>query len=211
MPSLDNISSELSSLSQHVAQLPKNSPFSLPQDYFDRFPTRLMETILNEGAEQDLTELSPLLKSLKHENPYTIPEDYFNNLKVEIPGKQAPVIGMKRVGSWVKYAAAACLLGIIATVFFVSKTENSNQLAILPKEAETFQQKISPDAIAMYLEEMDNLSVAETNENEQVDTASNLLVDMSRETIKEILQEIPDKDISLYMNQDGLGDVHSLN
>jgi CRISPR/Cas system CMR-associated protein Cmr5 small subunit len=211
MPSLDNISSELSSLSQHVAQLPKNSPFSLPQDYFDRFPTRLMETILNEGAEQDLTELSPLLKSLKHENPYTIPEDYFNNLKVEIPGKQAPVIGMKRVGSWVKYAAAACLLGIIATVFFVSKTENGNQLAILPKEAETFQQKISPDAIAMYLEEMDNLSVAETNENEQVDTASNLLVDMSRETIKEILQEIPDKDISLYMNQDGLGDVHSLN
>jgi len=211
MPSLDNISSELASLSQYVAQLPKSTPFSLPQDYFDRFPTRLMETILNEGAEQDLTELSPLLKSLKHENPYTIPEDYFNNLKVEIPGKQAPVIGMKRVGSWVKYAAAACLLGIIATVFFVSKTENGNQLAILPKEAETFQQKISPDAIAIYLEEMDNLSVAETNENEQVDTASNLLVDMSRETIKEILQEIPDKDISLYMNQDGLGDVHSLN
>ena len=31
------------------------------------------------------------------------------------------------------------------------------------------------------------------------------------ETIKEILQEIPDKDISLYMNQDGLGDVQSLN
>jgi hypothetical protein len=211
MPSLDNISSALASLSQDVAQLPKSTPFSLPQDYFDRFSTRLMETILNEGAEQDLTELSPLLKSLKHENPYTIPEDYFNNLKVEIPGKQAPVIGMKRVGSWVKYAAAACLLGIIATVFFVSKTENGNQLAILPKEAETFQQKISPDAIAMYLEEMDNLSVAETNENEQVDTASNLLVDMSRETIKEILQEIPDKDISLYMNQDGLGDVHSLN
>jgi hypothetical protein len=211
MPSLDNISSELASLSQHVAQLPKNSPFALPQDYFHSFPTRLMDTILNEGAEQDLTELSPLLKSLKHENPYTTPEGYFNNLKVEIPGNQAPVIGMKRVGPWVKYAAAACLLGIIATVFFVSKTENGNQLAGLPKETETFQQKISPDAIAMYLEEMDNLSVAETNENEQVDTASNLLVDMSRETIKEILQEIPDKDISYYMNQDGLGDVHSLN
>ena len=211
MPSIDNISSELASLSQDVAQLPKSIPLSLPQDYFESFPTRLMDTILNEGSEQDLTELSPLLKSLKHENPYTIPEGYFNNLKVEIPGNQAPVIGMKRVGSWVKYAAAACLLGVIATVFFVSKTDNGNQLAGLPKEAETFQQKISPDAIAMYLEEMDNLSVAETNENEQVDTASNLLVDMSRETIKEILQEIPDKDISLYMNQDGLGDVHSLN
>lgn len=211
MPSLDNISSELASLSQDVAKLPKSNPFSLPQDYFDSFSTRLMETILNEGSEQDLIELSPLLKSLKHENPYTIPEGYFNNLKVEIPRNQAPVIGMKKFGSWVRYAAAACLLGIIATVFFVSKTENGNQLAGLPKEAETFQQKISPDAIALYLEEMDNLSVVETNENEQVDTASNLLVDMSSETIKEILEEIPDKDIELYMDQDGLGDVQSLN
>ena len=211
MPSVDNISSELASLSQHVAQLPKNTPYTVPNDYFEHFPSRLMQHIVNEASDQEWIELSPLLKSLKHENPYTIPEDYFNNLKVEIPRNQAPVIGMKRVGSWVKYAAAACLLGIIATVFFVSKTEKGNQLAGLPKETETFQQKISPDAIAMYLEEMDNLSVAETNENEQVDTASNLLVDMSRETIKEILQEIPDKDISLYMNQDGLGDVHSLN
>jgi hypothetical protein len=63
----------------------------------------------------------------------------------------------------------------------------------------------------MYLEEMDDISIAETSENEQVDTSSTLLVDMNSETIKEILQEIPDKDISLYMDQDGLGDVHSLN
>lgn len=211
MPRPDNISSASASLSQVVAQLPKNNPFSLPQDYFDSFPARMMETILNEGSEQDLTELSPLLKSLKHENPYTIPEGYFNNLKVEIQMNQAPVIGMNRLGSWVKYAAAACLLGIIATVFFVSNTENRNQLASRSKEAETFQQKVSPDAIAMYLEEMDDLSVVETNENEQVDSASNLLVDMSRETIKEILEEIPDKDIELYMDQDGLADVQSLN
>jgi hypothetical protein len=37
------------------------------------------------------------------------------------------------------------------------------------------------------------------------------LVDLNSETIKEILQEIPDNDISLYMDQDGLGDVHTLN
>jgi hypothetical protein len=118
---------------------------------------------------------------------------------------------MNRFGSWGRYAAAACLLGITATVFFVSNTENEKPLAGLSKEAETFQHKFSPDAIAMYLEEMDNLFVAETNENEGVDTASNLLVDLSRETIKAILQEIPDKDISLYMDQDGLEDVHLLN
>lgn len=211
MPSIDNISSELASLSQHVAQLPKNTPFSLPQHYFDSFPTRLMEGILNEAPEQDVMELSPLLKSLQHENPYTLPEDYFNNVKVEIPRKQAPVIGMFKLSSWIKYTAAACLVGIIATVFFVSKTENGNQLASIPKEPETFQNKVSHDAIASYLEEMDNLTVSETIENEQVDAASNLLVDLNSETIKEILQEIPDKDISFYMDQDGLGDLQSLN
>ena len=58
---------------------------------------------------------------------------------------------------------------------------------------------------------MDNLSIVETNENEQFDTASTLLVNLSSETIKEILQEIPDIDISLYMDQNDLGDVLSLN
>ena len=211
MHSINNISSELTSLSQHVAQLPKNTPFSVPNDYFDSFPSRLMEGIMNKAPEQDLLELSPFLRSLKHENPYSLPDGYFNNIKVEIPNNQAQVARMPRFGSWVKYAAAACLVGIIATVFFISKTDNGNQLAGLPKEPETFENKVSPDAISLYLEEMDNMFLAETNENEQVDAASNLLVDLSTETIKEILQEIPDKDISLYMNQDGLGDVHSLN
>jgi len=211
MHSIDNISEELTSLSQHVAQLPKNTPFTVPIGYFDNFPVRLMDAIQNEASERELFELSPLLKELRHENPYTLPDGYFNHLTVEIPKHQAPVVGMYTIRSWAKYAAAACLLGIIATVFFVSKTENETSLALQSKETESLQNKVSPDAIAMYLEEMDNLSVVETTENEQVETGSNLLVDMSSETIEEILQEIPDKDISLYMDQDGLGDVHSLN
>ena len=211
MHNIDNISSELASLSQHVAQLPKNTPFSIPQDYFDSFPKHLMETILHEASDQDPIAFSPLLKSLKNENPYTIPEGYFNNLKVEIPRTPDPVIGIYTFSAWLKYAAAACIVGFIATVFFVSKTENVNQMAGMSKEQGNFQHKVSPDAIALYLEEMDNLIVAETIENEQVDAGSNLLVDLSSETIKEILQEIPDKDITLYMSQDSLGDVHSLN
>ena len=211
MHSIDNISEELTSLSQHVAQLPKNTPFTVPIGYFDNFPVRLMDAIQNEASERELFELSPLLKELRHENPYTLPDGYFNHLTVEIPKHQAPVVGMYTIRSWAKYAAAACLLGIIATVFFVSKTENETSLALQSKETESLQNKVSPDAIAMYLEEMDNLSVVETTENEQVETGSNLLVDMSSETIEEILQEIPDKDISLYMDQDGLEDVHLLN
>lgn len=210
MHRIDNISSELASISQHVAQLPKNTPFSVPKDYFDSFSTRLMEGILNDAPDQDLMELSPLLKSLKHENPYTLPAGYFNKMKVDIPRDLAPVRAIYRFG-WAKYAAAACLVGIIATVFFVSTSENGTQLAGLSKEPEILHNKVSHDAIALYLEEMDNLTVAETIENEQIDPASTLLVDLNSETIKEILQEIPDKDISLYMNQDGLGDVNSLN
>ena len=211
MPSINHIQEELTSLSQQVSQLPKSTPFALPKDYFETFPDRLMRAIHHETSGQDLIKLSPLLKSLTHENPYTIPEGYFNNLKIEVPRNQAPVRGMYSFGTLVKYAATGCLAGIIATVFFVSKKENANQWATLSKEYETFQHTVSPDAIAMYLEEMDNLSVAETSENEQIDTGSNLLVDLNRETIKEILQEIPDKDISLYMDQDDLGDVYSLN
>jgi len=211
MSSTDNISEELTSLSQHVAQLPKNTPFALPNGYFDNFPARLMDSIQHEAPKQELIEHSPLLQSLKQHNPYTIPEGYFNHFKVDIQKNQALVVRIFSLRSWAKYAAAACLLGTIATVFFVSKTENAIPLASRSKEPETFQQKVSPDAIAMYLEEMDNLSLVEPTENEQIETGSNLLVDMNSETIEEILQEIPDKDISLYMDQNGLGDVQSLN
>ena len=211
MSSTDNISEELTSLSQHVAQLPKNTPFALPNGYFDNFPARLMDSTQHEAPKQELIEHSPLLQSLKQHNPYTIPEGYFNHFKVDIQKNQALVVRMFSLRSWAKYAAAACLLGTIATVFFVSKTENAIPLASRSKEPETFQQKVSPDAIAMYLEEMDNLSLVEPTENEQIETGSNLLVDMNSETIQEILQEIPDIDISLYMDQNGLGDVQSLN
>jgi len=211
MSSTDNISEELTSLSQHVAQLPKNTPFALPNGYFDNFPARLMDSTQHEAPKQELIEHSPLLQSLKQHNPYTIPEGYFNHFKVDIQKNQALVVRMFSLRSWAKYAAAACLLGTIATVFFVSKTENAIPLASRSKEPETFQQKVSPDAIAMYLEEMDNLSLVEPTENEQIETGSNLLVDMNSETIQEILQEIPDLDISLYMDQNGLGDVQSLN
>jgi len=211
MSSTDNISEELTSLSQHVAQLPKNTPFALPNGYFDNFPARLMDSTQHEAPKQELIEHSLLLQSLKQHNPYTIPEGYFNHFKVDIQKNQALVVRMFSLRSWAKYAAAACLLGTIATVFFVSKTENAIPLASRSKEPETFQQKVSPDAIAMYLEEMDNLSLVEPTENEQIETGSNLLVDMNSETIQEILQEIPDIDISLYMDQNGLGDVQSLN
>ena len=211
MSSTDNISEELTSLSQHVAQLPKNTPFALPNGYFDNFPARLMDSTQHEAPKQELIEHSLLLQSLKQHNPYTIPEGYFNHFKVDIQKNQALVVRMFSLRSWAKYAAAACLLGTIATVFFVSKTENAIPLASRSKEPETFQQKVSPDAIAMYLEEMDNLSLVEPTENEQIETGSNLLVDMNSETIQEILQEIPDLDISLYMDQNGLGDVQSLN
>jgi len=77
MSSTDNISEELTSLSQHVAQLPKNTPFALPNGYFDNFPARLMDSTQHEAPKQELIEHSPLLQSLKQHNPYTIPEGYY--------------------------------------------------------------------------------------------------------------------------------------
>jgi len=66
MPCINNISSELESLSQHVAELPKNTPFTEPKDYFDQLPARLMEAIHNQTSEQELIELPALLKALQH-------------------------------------------------------------------------------------------------------------------------------------------------
>jgi len=207
-----SIQQELSSISQHVANLQKNTPFLIPSGYFESFHGRLMDRLLNESSHLESAEISPLLRSLKDQNPYTIPEGYFDTLKVSVPEPQAPVFAkMFTMGIFARYAAAACMVGIFAAVFFIANKKDGTPTALAQTESEIPPAMVSPDAIALYLEEMDGISFDEDADNEVFATKSNLLVDINSSIIKEILQEIPDNDISLYMDQNGFGDVHSLN
>lgn len=200
------IQKELSSISQHVANLQNNTPFIVPDGYFESFHQRITKIILNES-----TEYSPLLNSLKDQNPFSVPDGYFNNLKFELPEQEAPLLKIFNWAIFTRYAAAACLAAIIASVFYIGNFNHENQIAATPNENEAPSSPVSQAAIAIYLEEVDQFPYTEVVENEELTTNETLLVDINNAIITEILQEIPDNDISSYMDQNGFGDVHSLN
>ena len=186
------ISLEITSLSSVVAGLPKNSPFQAPDGYFTNFPDKILDQIKSQDIE--IEQLSPLLQTLKQENPFSIPPDYLTKFNVAAPQSETKVIPLFGVKQVLKYAVAAAVIGIIAT-FAALFLSNEQTDTIAKSTAET---KISTDAFAQYLSETEEL---EKNEIETpIEDMQSLLVQMDASLVSEILKEIPENEISTYID-----------
>ena len=140
----EEILNELKEISPSLAKMDRNNPFSVPEGYFSALSDRLLintkiyaeqadtsinsarvpegyfntlsSQILNKIKNQDTSvEEFPLLSSLKDKNVFSVPEGYFESLSdrvlSKIAHKPAKVISIK---SWMKYAAAAVVAGVMA-------------------------------------------------------------------------------------------------
>jgi hypothetical protein len=202
MPKSKYIQDELLDISQTVAELTDETPFSTPHpNYFEHFPKRILERI------QDLEEDPSLdfLGNLDKEMPFKVPTGYFNHFKPVIPNeniKSGKVIPFRRV---LRYAIAASLVGILTVWGFMSDNQNTtDSYSLVNMEAGI--ESISLDAYDSYLNE-DAVSGIPDLPSEESDMQSTLLVEIDKNVIEEILQEIPENDISLYLNQDGYDDT----
>lgn len=202
MPKSKYIKDELLDISQTVAELTDETPFNTPQpSYFEHFPKRILERI------QDLEEDPSLdfLGNLDKEMPFKVPTGYFNQFKPVIPNeniKSGKVIPFRRV---LRYAIAASLVGVLTVWGFMSDNKNTtDSYSLVNMEAGI--ESISLDAYDSYLNE-DAVSGIPELPSEESDMQSTLLVEINKDVIKEILQEIPENDISSYLTQDGYDDT----
>lgn len=183
---------ELTSISPFVADLPKTTPFEAPKNYFQDFSSRILEQIQLQSIEND--GLSPFMQSLKKENPFSVPADYMNQFNVDSSLKKAKIVPLFSLKAVLKYAAAASIIGIIATfaTLFFSNTDKST---IAKSNGNAL---ISTDAFALYLSEVEMI------EGEEVETvvedSQSLLVQMDAKVISELLTEIPETEISNYID-----------
>ena len=184
---------ELTSISPFVADLPKNTPFEAQEGYFQEFSSRIMERIKVQNIDNEV--LSPFMQSLKKENPFSVPEGYLSQFNVDIAPKKTKVVPLFGLKAVLKYAAAASVIGIIATfaTLFFSKTEKST---IGKLNGNTM---ISTDAFALYLSEADMIEEDDVLETVIADSQS-LLVQMDAKVISELLTEIPETEISSYID-----------
>lgn len=193
MKDQQNILLELTSISPFVADLPKNTPFEAPEGYFQEFSSRIVRKIQTQNIEDD--GLSPFMQSLKKENPFSVPADYLNHFNVDISPKKAKIVPLFSLKAVLKYAAAASVIGIIATfaTLFFSNTDKST---IAKSNANTL---ISTDAFALYLSESEIIDEEEELET-VMDDSQSLLAQMDAKAVSELLTEIPETVISNYID-----------
>jgi hypothetical protein len=142
----------------------KENPFNVPDGYFDDMRQQvtsriIIESITSSDSEGNLTVpdgyfdtledqiMSSIrvgkLKDLTEDGGFTVPEGYFNSLNDSIKQKaglvEKPEDPKVRtlVPSWLKYAAAACMMiSATAGLYLFQKSDSiDKQLAYIPDEA----------------------------------------------------------------------------
>jgi hypothetical protein len=195
----------LSKIHLPFTQLPLTAPTPA---YFEGLAGTILNKIKGSGtiveadneAVRELAALSPLMASIRKANVYTVPANYFANFRVAIPAtdKKAKVITMHRSPlHWVRYAAAAIVVGIIAVggilLFRNNDTTGDNDTSIVESLRKPLA-TISEDAIVNYLQqspaELDiTPAVLDDNKINVGSFAEQLLNDVPDSAIQDYLQE----------------------
>ncbi len=186
---------ELEFLSPLLGQIEKKNPFTSPVSYFDEFSDNIVAGVKAvEFVNEELENLSPLMLSLKHKNVYETPAGYFENLATTIltKVKQPParIINIDLGKKIFRYAAAAIVIGFIATgsYFYFKPADIVNGA--------------NPDLAKVTTEEIENF----VNNNTLVlpDTTSVLSEDNNdEEDGKDLLADVSDEELQQYLEQHG--------
>ncbi len=233
MNSSKTIFSETQAISQTVANLPTTNPFnlsteyfelfpitllrtiqkselktlSIPENYFSSFPIKMLEKIKQEDVNLELEELAPSLVGMQKQNPFHVPENYFTSFHAIPKKEQAVTRSLFSYKKIIRYAAAACITGLLLMTYTITKNNSASQLASVQTSSAS---DLSLESIVGYLDEVDGIK--DGNENDTPITAeNNLLVDINQETISQVLQEIPENDIKQFIDQTGSTEYKSFN
>jgi hypothetical protein len=77
----EEIERELRSISGAVADLPANLPFTIPPDFFESFPARVLDLIRSNLTDSDPGELNSDLRDLP---TFRVPAGYFDHLAEDV-------------------------------------------------------------------------------------------------------------------------------
>lgn len=176
---------ETEALSPLLSSLQHHQVFEVPTGYFDQLTIDIKNSI-QDNSTDELTELSPELQKLQRVNVFEVPTGYFENLSNSILKKakaqSAKIINFQARNSFLKYAAAAIIIGVIAmgALRYLQPSQSANTittpLAMLDESIEKGKmmndqqfeeslQKLSSVDIAKYLENNGDITDVATLRN----------------------------------------------
>ncbi|KYP14174.1 hypothetical protein [Flavihumibacter sp. CACIAM 22H1] len=173
---------EISSLSPLLAGLSKKMPFRVPEGYFE----------ISAGS---------VLATADRIMPYQVPADYFEQFPVQVLQKirqeprssEARVISIKK--TWLKYAVAAAVAGILAIAGWMYQQPAAEQPGISPafvKQLNAEMQQISDEAI---------LEFSNPTSSIYFGTAGITADDLSPSDIHDLLSDVSDDALQHYLQE----------
>lgn len=178
----------------------------VPKGYFEGLAGSIMQRIkAEEAAGQQNPEYSAVLNGIGKQMPFAVPEGYFGQLPAALTGAiqqpAAPVVqmGKTRRLTWFKYAAAACVVGLLGffavRMFSPSGSVNANDEQVIAGTGGMTMKQIKEMNVAAELEKV--------NGSEATDyLCQNGIIacnDPKNEDLEQQLSEISDEDINAFL------------
>jgi hypothetical protein len=194
-------SEELENLSPILSKLGKSNPFSLPEGYFNK----LSENVVSgakavDFVNNELENLSPLMNSLKEKKTYEVPAGYFDSFPNSVLSNlqkpaQAKVISIHRKTNWMRYAAAAMVVGIILTsTFFIFNNNNRTIAKVDEKQLTDSLHNVNDEDILNYMQSH-NIAMPDGGGN----TVAS--IDTNDEAANDLLADISDSELQQYASE----------
>jgi len=126
---------EIETLSPILSGLQYKKVFEVPTGYFEQLTIDIKNSIQDNSSTDEITELSPELQKLQRVNVFEVPTGYFENLSTSILKKAkapfAKIINFQARNSFLKYAAAAIITGVIAmgALRYLQPSQSANTIA----------------------------------------------------------------------------------
>lgn len=189
---------ELLEISPAVANQPKSNPFEVPGGYFSNFPQRILEGIELQSLADD-QPLPSTLEKLKNENPFSVPEGYFKQFSPFEATSGTPVVQLSVWKKATRILVAACVAGLIMLVINLNENQPKDLTGTSVSVEAANIQESTLEGYLNDLELIDN----ELDKTVVLQDVETILIDIDLQTISEVLKEISENDISLYLEQAG--------
>jgi hypothetical protein len=191
-----NAADELSALSPLLAGASKQVPYEVPAGYFTGLDERMLQAVNGsvQTVQEELESISPLLGSLKKETPYHVPSGYFEGLNATIKNQEqsnqpvAKVVSMTS-RKWFRYAAAAVIVGVVASTFFII-SKRSDPV----KRFERFEAKLDKEIKKTSDKELADFI-------EFTDAGQDVAVSVPKEEVKEMLKDVPATELQNFLDE----------
>lgn len=191
-----SVNEELSALSPLLAAIPRNTPYTTPENYFKDLSADL--PVLADDV------LPSVLSEHHRRMPYETPAGYFETLpevvlaRVERPG--AKVVQMRTRG-WMRVAAAAMVAGVMAISgfwYFSGRGNNALDPEQNPEEWVAKKLKgVSTDALEDFIETADFSSDGSSTAKGHSPQVHSMLKDVSDRELENFLEQVPTDDEEL--------------